>query len=526
MRKHLMAGLVAGVLGAGAGCYDLFSDSQIFHVGGIDEVGGSGGGTGGSGGSPPECIPSEQNTNIDPNCGVFVSSSLAGEVADGSKEKPYPTIGDALAAADGKPVYACGEVIAEALKVQSGELTLYGALDCANGWAYDPSKRTVLTAAPDVVPLVLGDGAVAVIADVKVEAASAQKSGGSSIAVIADDGATLDLTRCEVLAGDGKEGQDGFVGFDDIGPADSEDPEIKGNDGTKACTTMDMQFGGAAKENPYCPVAMGGPLGGSGGVGAVANGEAGGAPPPGDAQTAQGGVGQQAASRTLDCSQGDQKGGGFGGSPGEPGTPGLGGLELGTISAEGYTGVAGATGGTGKPGQGGGGGGGAKGKTSCAGASGGGGGTGGCGGKGGTGGQPGGSSIGILSLKAKLTLDAVTILTGKGGKGGDGGLGQGGAIGGSGGKGGLGDSGAPATLKACDGGSGGQGGKGGDGGGGRGGPSVAIAFTGAPPPVEGATFQVGQAGEMGLGEGPTGNAKAALACSTLRFDQGEDSCVK
>ena len=450
MRKHLMAGLVAGVLGAGAGCYDLFSDPLIFHVGGIDEVGGSGGGTGGTGGSPPGCTPTEDNKEIDGSCGVFVSSSLAGEVADGSKEKPYPTIGDALSAADGKPIYACGEVIVEALKVQSGELTLYGALDCANGWAYDSSKRTVLTAAADVVPLVVGAGAVAVIADVKVEAGSAQKTGGSSIAVIADDGATLELTRCELVAGDGKDGQDGFVGFDNIGPADSDDPEIQGNDGTNACSTMDMQFGGAAKENPYCPVAMGGPLGGIGGTGSVASGSAGDAQPMPSPETAQGGAGQPANDpmSLWNCGVGESLGGGQAGANGSAGTPGLGGIELGTITAEGYTGMAGATGGTGKPGQGGGGGGGAKGKTSCAGASGGGGGAGGCGGKGGTGGQPGGASMGLLLVNAKLTLDAVTISTGKGGKGGDGGLGQGGAIGGSGGKGGLGDLGAPATLPA------------------------------------------------------------------------------
>ncbi|MBK8942406.1 MAG: hypothetical protein IPM79_33615 [Polyangiaceae bacterium] len=109
-----------------------------------------------------------------------------------------------------------------------------------------------------------------------------------------------------------------------------------------------------------------------------------------------------------------------------------------------------------------------------------------------------GSSLGIVSLNATLTLgDGVTV-TGSGGAGGAGGMGQLGQLGGFEGDGGA----AGGTVvDACDGGSGGAGGHGGNGGGGRGGHAVGIAYVGAEP--AGGTVDVGGSSE-GVG-GPGGD---------------------
>src|SRR5262245_16023394 len=86
-------------------------------------------------------------------CGVFVSSSLGADDTDpkrGTKEKPFKSLTAALAAASDRPVYACGEAFREVVTV-SAAVTLFGALECANGWAYDASTKTQLTADPDAI---------------------------------------------------------------------------------------------------------------------------------------------------------------------------------------------------------------------------------------------------------------------------------------------------------------------------------------------------------------------------------------
>jgi hypothetical protein len=500
----------------------LLALAFIQHVGGCDTTweefykpltdpklasGGTGSGSGssssssGTGGTPIGCIPSETPEPVADSCGVFVSSSLGVDdaAADrGTQTKPFKTMGAALKKADVARVYACAESFTEAVTV-SAAVDLFGGLDCKS-WAYvGATKKTTLTAPANVVPLSLAGDAN--VEDFAITAADATVDGGSSIAVIADH-VVASLARCDLTAGAGKVGIAGTTPTDPVGPTDSTDASIKGNDGKNACLDMSQQFGGSAKENALCPAANGGPIGGIGGNGLVANGSNGDVNPA-TAQTALGGIGQPSLDpmNLWSCAGGSGLGnGGTNGGAGTDGSGATGVSSLGTLDMSGYSGVSGQSGGLAPPGQGGGGGGGAKGKALCAGGSGGGGGAGGCGGKGGVGGSAGGASIALVSLGATLSFNKVTIKTGVGGVGGNGGDGQGGGVGGDGGKGGNGDSNAPATLKACNGGGGGQGGTGGKGGGGRGGHAIGIAYTGATIPLtKGAAFTKGTPGKGGLG---------------------------
>lgn len=456
-------------------------------------------GTGGGGAPPSGCVPSDSKDPVADSCGVFVSSSLGvdDQAADrGTKAKPFKSINAALKKADVPRVFACAESFTEAVTITSA-VDLYGGLDC-KGWAYvGATKKTTLTALANMVPLSLAGDAK--IEDFAIKAADATKDGASSIAVIADHVA-VGFARCDLIAGAGKPGLAGTTPTDSVGPTDSSDAAIKGNDGKTACLDMSQQFGGAAKQNALCAS-----LGGQGGNGLTTNGSNGDLQPTASPQTALGGAGQPSLDpmNLWSCAVGN--GGGQTGANGAGGVPGDGATgvtALGTLGMSGYTGAPGQPGGLAPPGQGGGGGGGAKGKSApaCAGASGGGGGAGGCGGKGGLGGSAGGASIALVSLGATLSFEKVTIKTGVGGDGGNGGDGQGGGKGGNGGNGGSGDATAPSTFDACNGGKGGQGGTGGKGGGGRGGHAIGIAYTGAATPsTKGATFTKGTPGKGGLG---------------------------
>ena len=451
----------------------------------------------GTGGGPPAtCVPGAGKDPVEDPCGVFVSSSLGDDKAGvGSKGKPYKTLAAAISAAakSMKPVYACAETFPEALIVSEG-VGLYGGLDCKQAWKYTGAAKSTLTADADAVPLTLSKTAGNVsLFDFKVQAVDAVISGGSSIAVIADQ-VTAAFERCDLIAGNGANGTAGTTPTDSVGPTSTFDNAIRGNDGQNACTSMAVtQLGGAGKDNAFCPTANGGPFGGTGGNGEVTVGDNGNAPVA-TAQTALGGTGQPNIDPSWDCSTGA----GHTGTKGMSGTDGVGAKELGVITASGYGGVAGGDGVAGKPGQGGGGGGGAKGKALCSGASGGSGGAGGCGGHGGSGGTAGGASVALVSLGATLSLDAVTIQLGTGGDGGSGAFGQGGGVGGSGGLAGAGDVTAPPTSSACKGGDGGPGGLGGHGGGGRGGHAIGIAASGkVAPNIKGVAFA--QKGTVGLG---------------------------
>ncbi len=474
------------------------------------------GGSGGTGGSPPGCVPSETNKDIDESCGAFVSPTGSDANGKGTREEPYLTIANAVKM---KPrVYVCADAAKpfdEAVAPEA-DVAIYGGLDCANDWVYDPTKKSVWTAPSDSVPLTVTGSVSVEVYDFAITARDAEMPGGSSVAVVAaGDKTELALERCDVAAGAAKDG------VTPTKPAGSGTPGQDGKPGADGCVDTMDKIGGSAGANMCDSVSYNGGPGGNGTTVEGANGSPG-QPQPGiPPNDGAAGMGQAAGS----CTSGNQ------GGDGVNGDPGLGATGLGTLTATGYQGATGADGQpNGTPGQGGGGGGGAKvcqkvdmnGKAQ-AGPGGGGGGAGGCPGtQPGKGGGPGGSSIGVASAGATVSLSEVIITTNNGGAGGTGGEGQ---SGGSGGTGGLaGSKNNDADAKACGGGDGGKGGNAGPGGGGLGGHSIGIAFTGAPPAMTkvvlnpGVAGPGGVAGAMNMTAGTQGDP--GKACQTLDFDDG------
>ncbi len=509
-RLWIACGLL-GITSGAAACVDYSTDPLIFLQGvGVDGVGGSGtGGTGGTGGTTidPGCVPGSSGDPIANECGVFVSRSQGNDDNDGkTKETAFATIAKALGAATGKPIYLCGETFTEAVEIKAGAL-VYGALDCTAGWKYASDKRTVIAPAADAIPLRVTSKATLEIYDVDFTAADAEASGGSSIAMLAESGTDVMLTRSELVAGKGAAGADGAP-FDM--PATSGGDGVAGKD---ACIGSDST-GGASVPND-CSVGQS--VGAKGGASDEFSGGDGSDGQP--VSATNGGAGEGASA----CTPGTVGDAGMSGSGG-PGASGLG-----SLTTEGITGVAGVDGQPGNVAQGGGGGGGAKGGATgnaCnmvmgaagnAGASGASGGAGGCGGSGGKGGGAGGSSIGIVTLGAKLIFETVKITTASGGHGGAGGLGQSGGAGGNGAAGGKVPPMATDLKAGCAGGAGGKGGDGGKGGGGLGGHSTGIAHTGDAPAITGAQIVPGTPGDGGTGDGDAGAGANGSTGPTLKF---------
>ena len=508
-RWQVLGAAMSASLLMGTGCYQLSTDCSLFACGSSTSTTTTTSGTGGDdGGTPPGCIPSENVGAIDSTCGVFVSASLGDDTYAGSQGKPLKSLSAAVALAQskGKPVYACGEVFAESASI-AADVTLYGGLDCASDktpWGYDASKKTSLAPNADAIALVISKATTSVeVFDFAITSANAEQAGGSSIAVLVAQ-ATASFTRCDVTAGDGKQGAAGEVYQD---AAKEGDP---GKTGADACAA-DQSFGGKAVTNACGPdsVSGGGGYGSTDSGGDGTNGSPLGSPNGGNGDSGSG------------CTAGTK---GDDGDVFGVATSGLGATALGTLDVSGYSGVAGTQGGTGKPAQGGGGGGGAKGGSgagkcvdsmSAGGASGGSGGAGGCGGAGGRGGGAGGASIALVSIGATLSFADVMLNVGKGGNGGDGGAGQVGGNGGDPGPGGIAKPTYSGLNNACPGGKGGAGGDGGRGGGGRGGHAVGIAYTGdAAPVTTGVSFNnKGTAGDGGIGDSANmgDGAKGALA---------------
>jgi hypothetical protein len=400
---------------------------------------------------------------------VFVGGAAANDSNDGTKGAPLATLGAGITRAGDKGgrVYACAQEFAEAIEVPAG-IEIYGGLDCATDWKYVEGQKTTIASAADLVPVTLLGGEGARLEDVIARAASATMPGGSSVAVLAQEGAEAELVRSELIAGDGMEGAPGGDGGDQLAAAEN------GQEGKKGCGNLDDPVtppdGGEQSVNT-CDGSMSvGAKGGNGGQAPNGSGQSGDTGDLGRGGPA--GIGETVAA----CLVGGQ------GDSGIVGNPGTGGGEdgaLGTLSAGGIAGANGQSGLAGERGKGGGGGGGSKATMTCNGAGGGSGGAGGCGGKAGTGGQAGGSSIGLVSFNARVTLTEVSLTVGQGGLGGRGGNGQLGQLGGQNGAGGT-ASGA-GENPGCDGGDGGKGGNGGSGGGGRGGHALGIAFKGTAP---------------------------------------------
>ncbi|KYF54090.1 hypothetical protein BE04_41800 [Sorangium cellulosum] len=428
---------------------------------------------------------------------------------DGTRERPFVSLQDAVYYAAGRAVLVCRDgVFNESVTIDAG-IEVVGGFDCAADWTWRASAWSTIEAPPDEVALTITDrGNGAKVRNFAIRAASARIAGGSSIGVAAAD-VVAELLQVDVVAGDALDGAHGETPFE--APDPGENAPL---DASNACVIA-SEVRGAEPGVTVCE--DGETRGGDGGRGALpdrdVHGQRGGdgtpLPEPNPDNRGLGGAGQSEPIRS--CGHGTN---GANGAPGEAGAAGLG-------STLALTGVIGGKGGDGKPGrrgQGGGGGGSAMPGRFCLdgsnvvagpGASGGGGGAGGCGGKGGQGGQAGGSSIGLLNLGARVVLNDVTVAVGKGGKGGDGATGRGGGLGGSGGIGGE-ASGLENSIRGCRGGHGGHGGDGGPGGGGRGGHAVGIAYAYAPPPdwTGLKRFVQGMAGDGGSG-GPGAPAESA-----------------
>ncbi|WP_437648216.1 hypothetical protein [Sorangium sp. So ce362] len=430
-------------------------------------------------------------------CAVFASAS-AEPGGDGTKAKPYASLGEAIANADGKRVLACTSgAFAESVRIEAG-LKVIGGFDCDAEWTWNEEARSAIAAPANQIALTLGEGASgAKVRSFSVRAESATEPGGSSIGVAVAD-VEAELAQVDVAAGDGMAGANGETPTE-APQAGAGAPDTEQTRASNACGLPAAVRGG----DPGVTMCEDGETrGGVGGLGGITGTEEGNGqkgadgaplPEPNPEEYGLGGAGQTGGN----CRQGEP------GAPGGLGDAGNAGSDT-QLTLAGIAGGDGGNGTTGKRGQDGGG---AKAGLFCPagpntvegpGASGGGGGgAGGCGGKGGGAGKAGGSSIGIMSLGTKLVLTEVTVAVGTAGKRGDRVAGQNGADGGAGATAGV-ASPNPPSIPGCKGGDGGRGGAGGPGGGGRGGHAVGIAYAAAPGgAVALATFKSGTAGPPG-----------------------------
>jgi len=441
----------------------------------------------------PTCDPAAGGINGD-CAGVFVSNSLGSDDNPGTPDAPVRTMGKAFTLAQTGPrrIYACAEVFAEAVTIATG-VELWGGLDCSSKWAYvGETKKTTLAPEPGAIPLRFAAGAGrAIAADIHAEAADGPPPGGSSIAALVSPGASVDILRCELVAGHGAQGARGTSGGGVPAPAGE-----AGSAGSAACSASSVQ-GGQGAINSCRAVDS---VGGSGGIGSSSQGSSGSSGTPEPIPNPQAaGAGGPGGTNSVECDSGSA------GANGASGAHGKGASGPGRMTEDRWEGVAGEDGSDGLPGQGGGGGGASRGGAvfcgaSLGGSSGGGGGAGGCGGLGGKGGGSGGGSIGVLTLSGDVTIRATSIKTSRGGDGGTGGLGQERGAPGPGGVGGASVNNSPA---GCDGGMGGWGGRGGHGGGGLGGPSVGVLYSfGQAPTLEDPVIRTDAPGKGGLGGDP------------------------
>ncbi len=449
-------------------------------------------------GAPAGCDPALEPKDAPPcvvnEYGVFVDAAGGADTNPGTREKPFKTIGAALAKQGPKPrVYVCEGTYPESIALTK-PTSIYGGFACAS-WQYAGKKARVAPVGSGTEALVATNvtGAL-LVADLELESASGDATSPNSIAVRVAS-AELKLLRVGVKAGKGSDGAKGATGVAETVIA------IAGGDTTTPNgNASNVSTPGAEKR---CTCASGGlTYGGSGGTpgatGATGQPDLGGAFPNDGA----GGVGAGLASCGTNASSGT----------GNQGAAGAGGDDALSIAGRGelvegvWVPATGNKGGAGMPGQGGGGGGGRDGR------GGGGGACGACGGSGGMGGAGGGASIALLSMDAKVSLVACTLVTAGGGAGGEGGSGGPSAAIPTGG----------ASAQACSGGPGGPGGVGGTGGGGAGGVSIGVLYTGAKPDADAATgMTIGGAGDPGMGgtpganDGPAGVAAKVMAAAEL-----------
>src|SRR5580698_8051928 len=193
----------------------------------------------------PTKTPAQDPCVISDTDGVFVSPN-GHLVATGKMADPFLRVGDAIAAATGHSdrVLACAGNYDEALILGSspgqeagaagvqdaeseaaqeeasftGGVTVFGGLDCTNGWKYTGAKAVLAPTTRGTALTVKGLMVGLTFVDFGFHSIAATQSGESSIAVFASDSPApgLVLIRCDIQAGAGQPGTDqvGVGGFD------------------------------------------------------------------------------------------------------------------------------------------------------------------------------------------------------------------------------------------------------------------------------------------------------------------------
>jgi hypothetical protein len=462
----------------------------------------------------PTQLPSQDPCVVDDKYGVFVSpngrSGATGTMAD-----PFLRVADAIAAATGHTdrVLACAGNYDEALILGSipgqdagsipatdggvdaaeeesfsGGVTVFGGLDCTNGWKYTGAKAILAPTTRGVALTVKGLMAGLTFEDFGFHSLAGVESGESSIAVFASQSVApgLLLRRCDIEAGAGQPGTDqvATMGFDAGAPPGQPGTANSGGGTTpNTCGGVAMASVGGAGGQP-------GPMGGDGQDGT---------PGPSNKGTAAG------------CAMGTGAGNvGGPGLSGAAGSAGAGAATWAQFDEHGWVPTDGALAGAGGVAQGGGGGGSVDNS-----GGGGGGGAGGCGGAGGAAGTGGGSSIAVLVYQSSVDLEACTISTADAGTGGNGASGQVGQLAGAHGN--------VLVGTGCPGGKGGSGGSGGGGGGGAGGLSVGVLWSIGQSSFSDAGGDAGTLAQVSLGSpGPAGTHGAGGAAVTAGANPGTD----
>jgi hypothetical protein len=399
--------------------------------------------------------PVEDATCIKNGSVVFVSAS-AMAMGDGTKEKPYGKLSEALAKSGTKPIVLCQGMYAEATTLTfTQNASVYGGFAC-DSWAHNATNATTVSVGKSIGAKVTASTKVR-LGHLTLTSSEATEPGGSSIGIV-NQGGELTLQSATIKSGKGmagKSGANGTTGESGMGggaPSPLPGPSTGGGGGSKVCDTVLGQV-----------TTQGGKGGDARIVGTAAGSGASGTPMTNLMDTTPGFTGL--GGKGYDEVNGTQAVSGSAGANGAPGpAAGAAGVSSKWNGASSvWQGPAGSKGDTGFPGQGGGGGGGGNLNQS----GGGGGGSGGCGGTGGLGGEAGGASLGVVSETGKVTITASKIVVDLAGQGG---------IGGGGGGGGGGVGGAVGSAAGNEGGNG-AGGNGG--GGGEGGLRAAVLLVGS-----------------------------------------------
>ena len=457
--------------------------------------------------APDPIDPEGLDTNCDGVDGVDSMQVYVAPSGDdgnaGSREAPFRTLERAVERADGRAILVASGYYPSLPERLPDGTHMHSGYDDRGEWVRQGEPATITRSSTEPTNwhhTLVGEDVILDRFDIRGRDDSASTAGAAMAAALVVEGldgsaATLELVDCLLVAGRGRDGDDGTAGArGELGQETLEAEScVRGSDG--ACTSAPL--GRSAARPSACSTGGDGGASASAGVGAVGGGSGGAPGMPGSAGEA--------------------------GRPGVRGSDGRAAPELGAFTVSGYDIARGADGITGSAGSGGGGGGGGGRGTSftpCAGTelvyrsatafpggAGGAGGAGGCGGAGGRGGGSGAASAALVVRGVLVRADGTTFRTGGGGMGG---------AGGEGGAGGMGGRGSAGSRPVCDryggaagrltwagaaGGAGANGGAGGHGAGGTGGPSVGVAL------IDGASFDRGEAvlfelGPPGLG-GPS-----------------------